>query len=232
MMPDQATGLRRQAVRATAAAVVCAGTPADTAKRLSRTLCGQGLATLIVNTNRQPHAIDQPRNLFDWRVQLQRGELHPLPTDSGHVLAAPGALAGEPELVRAARAFDCVVFDAGRLDAALSVAADHATLWLVGLSHASTLAAFALCKTLSRAGVVAQLLVWGAWRDYENLRAACEHFLPGVPVQIEFAASEDAAIAMLAARMTARSSRHQVRLQDNPLSTLHGEQAGTPANHG
>lgn len=229
MTPDQAAGLRRRAALTPPTALVCAGTSADTATRLAQTLSERGLATLVINTTHPTAAPDPLCNLFDWRVQLQRGELHPLPADYGHVLAAAGARAGEPELIRAAHAFDCVVFDAGQLDASLSVTADCAVVWLTGLPHAGSVAAFALCKTLDRLGG-APLLVWGDWREFERLRAACDRFLPGMPVaQIEFAASEDAAIAMLAARMAARESRHKVRHQDN---TLHAEQAGTPANHG
>lgn len=147
---------------------------------------------------------DAPRSLFDWKHQIERGQLHTLPMPHGEGWYAPGIRGDEPALMAAARGHDCIVFDA-RLNApdwTPLPGAAQAVVLEVNATNASSLQGYALLKTLadSRASIRVGLL--GDAAACDHLLAACGRFLePTFTRAVYSVAREDDAFAALAVRM-------------------------------
>ena len=144
------------------------------------------------------------RSLFDWKQQLQRGQLRSLPQSYGDGWHAPGVRADEPALLGVARGYDQVVFDveSSGADWALMPGAADAVIVEVQPAAESKLRAYALLKTLSQAKDGLSVGLLGDTAACDQLVAASSHFLERQFAQAIFSvAHEDDAFSMLAARM-------------------------------
>jgi hypothetical protein len=205
MPPDQAAGLRRRNRDRPLRCSHCFFEQADSTLELARALHRLGQRCLLVDLHGRLFAESAPRSLFDWRQQLERGQLNVLPLACGDGWHAPGARADEPALRRLAQAYDQLVFDvAPEADAPEWMAnARHTVLLEVRAAAASMLRAYALLKTLSAIPDRPDLHLLGDAAACGQVRAAASHFLPPSFVRaVRDAVPQDDAISVLAVRMT------------------------------
>lgn len=189
-----------------------------------RALSGLGKRVLLVDTDGRHLAAARTQSLFDWRQQLQRRQLQGLPLPHGEGLYAPGARGGDAEILEAAHAYDCVLFDAGVLSSSLALATGRTqTLVLQVDATADSLAlGYSLLKTLHAADNASDVLLYGAASACIRLTQAARHFLgEAMARRMWAAAEEDEHFAALAARIAAEETGHQAR-----------EEAGVIPKHG
>ncbi|MBW8327662.1 MAG: hypothetical protein K0M48_00395 [Thiobacillus sp.] len=157
----------------------------------------------MIDTQGRLFAASSPRSLFDWKHQLEHGQLHTLPQAYGEGWHAPGVRADEPALSAVAASYDYVMFDAGwGTDLALLPGAAHTVVMEVRRSDESMLHAYALLKTLACSGGVFSVGLLGDGVACGHFRAESSQFLEQrFADAICSVANEDDAFAALAVRM-------------------------------
>jgi hypothetical protein len=203
MLADQAAGLRRRSGHQVLRCIHGFFDSSQSASRLVQALDQRGWTALLVDAGGRIFADSPTRSLFDWRQQLQRGQLLMQPLAHGEGWHAPGVRADEPALMQIAQGYDCVVFDAGNMDGlTLMPSAAHAMVIEVDATQESMQRGYALLKTLAAAGEVSSIGMVGDVAACNHVRAACAHFLDAQFAQtIYSSACEDDAFAELAVRM-------------------------------
>jgi hypothetical protein len=205
MLADQAAGLRRRGAQQPLACVLCFFDSANATEQFAHALRRLGQVCLLVDVCGRLFAASPARNLFDWKQQIERGQLHTQPFAYGEAWYAPGVRADEPALRRAAQGYDQVVFDLGSSPVDLTLMPDalHAVVIEIQPTHESMLRAYTLLKTLSHAnGVLSNVGLLGDPVACDQVQAACSHFLePAFTQTLINAACEDDAIVSLAVRM-------------------------------
>jgi hypothetical protein len=221
MPPDQAAGLRRRSARQAPACILCWFDSAESTVKLTQALRLYGATSLLVDTSGRVFSDFPARSLFDWKQQLQRGQLRTLPQSYGDGWHAPGVRADEPALLSVARDYDRLVFDmaADRPDLASMPGAAHAVIEIQA-NAASMLRAYARLKTLSQSEARSSVTVLGDKAACDRVAAACERFLqPGFAQAIYAVAQEDNAFGALAARMAGAESDRQARCKAENTGT-------------
>lgn len=203
-MFDQAAGLRRRSAGHRLYAVHCRLAGGEDAARLAAALAVRGRTSLLVDTSGRLSAGAATQPLFDWREQLARGELAPLPAAFGAIWHAPGLQDDTLLLRAAARDYDLLLIDAAVDAEALltlsGVRQDYVVA--VGETEASRLAAYALLKTLASQADVGRVFLLGDTVAQERVYAACRRFLDDAFCQrIERVAEDGDEFATLAVRM-------------------------------
>lgn len=218
MPADQAAGLRRRRARQPPHCIHCYFDAAESTPRLAQALHRRGWTSLLIDACGRIFA-DAPRSLFDWKQQLERGQLHTLPMPYGEGWYAPGIQGDEPALMAAARGHDCVVFDVrpNAPDWSPLPGAAQAVILEVNAQPASTLRGYALLKTLAHSGASISIGLLGDAAACDHLLAACGRFLDPVFTRAVYSvAHEDDAFAALAVRMaheeTGLTARYKAKL--------------------
>ena len=209
MAGDQATGLRRRSARQPARCIHVFSDSPDTAVSLAQALHQHGRTALLVDTDGRLFADSPARSLFDWRQQLQRGQLQTLPLAYGAGWYAPGVSADEPALSAVANGYDHVIFDVGwGVELALLQGAVHTVLMEIRRAAKDLnadepmLRAYALLKTLACMGGAVNVGLLGDRLACDHVRAAGCRFLGQRFAHAIFSlANEDDAFAALAVRM-------------------------------
>ena len=223
MAADQAAGLRRRSELHPLRCIHCYSDSAASSAGLVHALHRLGQVSLLIDMHGRILTGSSARSLFDWRQQLARGRLHLQPTPYGDAWYAPGVSADEPDLRHAAQAYDFVLFDAAPDASSLFLMPDaaHYLIMEVQPTHASMQYAYARLKTLSHAGVAADVGLLGDAAACDRVRTACRHFVEsGVDQAVYSAAREDDAFAALAVRMAAEEANRNGSLQHR--ETLNG----------
>jgi hypothetical protein len=211
---DQAAGLRRRKARQPLRCIHCFFESADASTRLAQALHRLGRSVLLIDLNGRLFDAAATRSLFDWRRQLERGQLYTLPQAYGGGWHAPGMQADEAGLLDRLSGYDPVLFDAGRPDAVpgLLAGAVHDAVVETGRSDESMRYAYALVKTLMHRGGVSRIGLLGDAGACEQVQAACCHFIGQAMAHVLFnAAREDAPFAALAVRMASDETRLAAR---------------------
>lgn len=205
MPADQAAGLRRRGAQRPVRCIHGFFESAESSTRLARALHQLGQVSLLVDMHGRWFADAPARSLFDWKQQLQRGQLHILPLAYGAGWVAPGVRGDEPALRGVARGYDQLVFDAGptATDLALMPGAVHVMIVEIQPAQDSMRSAYALLKTLAHTREAFCVGLLGDRVACDHVQSACSHFLERRFAQSVYsAAHEDDAFAVLAARMT------------------------------
>lgn len=214
MQADQAAGLRRRKARQPLHCIHCFFESPDASTRLALALHRLGRTVLLIDLNGRLFEAAAPRSLFDWKRQIERGQLHTLPQAYGGGWVAPGMPADEAGLRERLTGYDPVLFDAGRLHTLPGLLADaiHVAVVEIGASDASMRYAYALVKTLMQRGGIARIGLLGDAGACSQVQAACCHFIGQAMAGVLFdAAREDAPFATLAVRMTSDETRLPAR---------------------
>ncbi len=222
MPTDQAAGLRRRSARQALACIHCWFGSAESSVKLAQALHLRGATPLLIDASGRVFADSPARSLFDWKQQLQRGQLRLLPQSYGDGWHAPGVRADEPALLSMARGYDQLVFDmtADRIDMVLMPGATHAVIIEVQATDASMLRAYAQLKTLSHAKAQVSVSVLGDAAACDHVVAACHRFLePGFAQAIYSVAHEDNAFTALAARMAGGEASRLARYKAENTGT-------------
>ena len=209
MPTDQAAGLRRRQAEQPLRCIYCFLGSTDQTFQLLQTLHQRGETALLVDTRGRLLGNYPTRSLFNWKQQLERGQLQTLPLAHGQGWYAPGISATEPALRSAAHAYDHVVFDlelAGD-DLALMPDAIQTVLMEVHAAEESKLRAYRLIKTLTHSRTGFSVGLMGDPAACEQVRMAARHFLePSLVQAIYNLAQEGDAFAALAVRMCAEEA--------------------------
>lgn len=203
MPADQAAGLRRRASEQPVHFVYCLFDQPESTVRFAQALHQVGQVPLLVDMQGRLFADSSTRSLFDWRKQLELGQLHTLPQAYGDGWYAPGLQTEATKLQHIAHAYDPIVFDAGPGSDLIGLpGVPHSVIVEVDASQDSMLRVYRLAKTLFHAGGRFRLGLLGSLAACEHIRAACTHFL-GVNCSqdIYSVLREDGAFAALAIRM-------------------------------
>ncbi len=222
MPTDQAAGLRRRSARQAFACIHCWFDSAESSVKVAQALHLRGATSLLVDTCGRVFADSPARSLFDWKQQLQRGQLRMLPQSYGDGWHAPGVRADEPALLDLVRDYDQLVFDmtADRTDMVLMPGATHAVIIEVQATDASMLRAYAQLKTLSHVEAPVSVGVLGDTAACDHVVAACHRFLePGFAQAIYSVAHEDNAFNALAARMAGGEASRLARYKAENTGT-------------
>lgn len=205
MAADQAAGLRRRGAQQPLACVLCFFDSTAATEQLAHALHRSGRVSLLVDLQGRLFAEAPARNLFDWKQQIERGQLHTQARAYGEAWYAPGVRVDEPALRRAAQGYDQVMFDLGSSPAELVLmsGAEHAVAIEIQPTQASMLRAYTLLKTLAHAEEkVSSVGLLGDAVACDQVQAACSHFLGLAFSQALINVTrEDDAIAALAVRM-------------------------------
>jgi hypothetical protein len=207
MALDQAAGLRRRSARQSVRCIHCISETVECSTRLALALHRHGWTSLLVDTLGRVFADAPVRNLFDWRQQIARGQLHTLPMPYGDGWHAPDMRANEPLPGAIARGYDCLLLDTSLNNAAgLLDAAAREVILEVRAGRAPMLQTYALLKGMSRTGTASVTLL-GDSAACAHLQAAARQFLdPAFSRALWVAANEDDAFAALAVRMRAEET--------------------------
>lgn len=214
MQADQAAGLRRRKARQPVRCIHCYFKSPDASIRLAHALHRLGRTILLIDLNGRPFDAAATRSLFDWRRQLERGQLYVLPQAYGDSWHASGMQANEAGLLDRLAGYDPVLFDAGQPDAVpgLLAGAIHDAVVEIGRSDESMRYAYALVKTLMHRGGVFRIGLLGDAGACAQVQAACCHFIGQAMAQVLFnVAREDAPFAALAVRMAGDETRLAAR---------------------
>lgn len=208
MAADQAAGLRRRGARQSVRCVHCVSDTVECSTRLAQALYRRGWTSLLVDTLGRVFADAPARNLFTWRQQIARGQLHTLPMPYGDGWHAPDMRANEPLLGAIARGYDCLLLDASLNNAGgLLDAAAREVILEVRDGRAPMLQTYALLKGMSRMGAAASVSLLGDSAACARLQAAARQFLdPAFSRALYVTANEDDAFAALAVRMQAEEA--------------------------
>lgn len=225
---DQAAGLRRHSSQLPFACIYCFFDTAEWTGKLAAALQHAERTSLLIDRRGRLFATAQTRSLFDWKQQLERGELHTVPLSYGDGWYAPGVCADEPALRNVARAYDHLLFDEEPSGAELILMPDanHTFLIEVQPMKASMLRAYTLLKTLSHAESGGSVSLLGDPSACAHLLSAAGRFLSRPFVQaIDCVAHADTAFSSLAVRMpgeeTIRLARYYNQKHEN-MALKHG----------
>jgi hypothetical protein len=199
MPADQAAGLRRKTGSALRI-LHCVNESADFVLQAAQAMTRQGLTPLVIDTRDRLFGADAAQTLFDWRQQLDRGQILALPLATVHAWHAPGLQADVPGLAAATRHYDAVLIDCALVDVASPIAG--ANEWAcVSVGPDTLQAVYALLKTRAQSGGLPMFLI-GEPASCERIRQACLRFL-GATVTAGLSCHHDelAAITALAVRM-------------------------------
>ena len=220
MAADQAEGLRGRSDRLPLRALHCFFDSPRSTHRLAAALQRQGRKALLVDTGGRMFADSPARSLFDWRAQLERGQLHTLPLPHGDGWHAPGLRADAPTLARLAHAYDCLLIDAAPDAMAWRplAGAAQAVVLEVPAGESALLARYAFLKAVSARGALAGVGLIGDAAACARLQAACGQFLdPAFAAGVYSVAAELDAFAALAVRMTSEETGRTARIkQETP----------------
>jgi hypothetical protein len=226
--PDQAAGLRRRSARLPPACIYCFFDTAEWPDKLAAALQQAGRTSLLIDRRGRLFAAAPTRSLFDWKQQLERGQLHILSLIYGDGWYAPGVRADEPALRDVARAYDHLLFDEEPSGAELILIADAANTLLieVQLTQPSMQRAYTLLKTLSHTPKVFKVSLLGDQAACAHVLSTANHFLSQPFVQaIACVADVDTAFSALAVRMpieeTSWLARSTIRKHEN-MALKHG----------
>lgn len=214
MQADQAAGLRRRKARQPRRCIHGFFDSPDASTRLAHALHRLGRTVLLIDLNGRLFDTAAPRSLFDWKRQIERGQLHTLPQPYGEGWVAPGMPADEAGLSDRLTGYDSVLFDAGRPHTlpGLLAGAIHDAVVEIGRSDESMRYAYALIKTLMQRGGVSRIGLLGDAGACVQVQAACCRFIGQAMSQVLFdAAREDAPFAALAVRMAGDETRLAAR---------------------
>jgi hypothetical protein len=204
---DQAAGLRRRLTRQAPRSVSFFSAHAYPVQGLGRAMQEQGWRVLLVDITGRLFSASRTRPLFDWRQQAARRCLQALPVNGLEGLLAAGAQAGEPAIVAAASGYDCVLFDAGKIQTphvALTPDPLQTLILHLAMPPESVCNAYALIKTLHQTGNAASVLLWGEPMPCQRMVAAARTYLgteAKLPVIVN--ASNNDPFTALAARIAA-----------------------------
>ncbi|MHB0973609.1 MAG: MinD/ParA family ATP-binding protein [Thiobacillus sp.] len=205
MPADQAAGLRRRGARQPLPCIHCFSESADSSVQLAVALHQMGRESLLVDMHGRLFGAAATRSLFDWRRQIEHGQLQTLPQRYGKGWHAPGLRSDEPALQDMAPACDQVIFDAGwsEGDPGLRPGVAHTVVVAIRRSDESMRHAYALLKTLAQQGSLSRAGLLGDPGACDRVRAACCRFLgQRLAPAIFSVANEGDAFAALAVRMT------------------------------
>jgi len=203
---DQAAGLRSKPLRAGARVISLWDTPFGFALRLAQALMANQQKVLLVDSLGRHARARNTHFIFGWQEQVARQALQTISIDGFDVLHAPGALAGDTNIVQAGAAYDVVLFDGYTLQADLALESRTSQTLLLALSaHPDVLAdTYALIKTLHQNKCDWRVILLGESALAERVMAATTYFMPTRSVWLESANIEtDAHLAALAARISA-----------------------------
>jgi hypothetical protein len=207
MPVDQAAGLRRRLTRQAPRSVSFFSAHAYPVQGLSGAMQAQGWRVLLVDMSGRQFAASRTRPLFDWRQQAARQCLQALPVDGLEGLLAVGAQAGEPAIVAAASGYDCVLFDAGKIQTphvALTPEPLQTLILHLAMAPESICNAYALIKALHQTGNAASVLLWGEPMPCERTVAAARTYLgTGANLPVIVNAPDNDPYTALAARIAA-----------------------------
>lgn len=209
MQADQAAGLRRRRTEQPLHCIYCFLDSADHTLQLMQTLHQRGETALLVDTRGRLFGHYSTRSLFDWKQQLERGQLQTLPLAQGRGWYAPGVSATEPALRKAAQAYDHVVFDLERAGDELALMPDavQTVLMEIHATEESKQRTYRLIKTLAHSRTGFSVGLMGDPAACEQIRMAARHFLePSLVQAIYNLAQEGDAFAALAVRMCAEEA--------------------------
>ena len=211
---DQAAGLRRRNARQPVRGIHCFFDAPVSSTRLTHALHQLGQVSLLVDMRGRLFADSSPRSLFDWKQQLERGQLNTLPQTCGDGWLAPGVRADAPNLPRVVQGYDCVVFDAGPVGNELTLLPGtfNAVIVEVRLDEDSVRRAYRMLKTLSQVGNGMSVGLLGDAAACDHVRTVCRRFLGQGFAQIIYSvANEDDAFAALAVRMAGEETHRMAR---------------------
>ncbi len=215
--PDQAAGLRRRNARLPLACIYCFFDTAEWTDKLAAALQQAGRTSLLIDRRGRLFAAAPTRSLFDWKQQLERGQLHLLLLSHGEGWYAPGVRADEPALRKMALAYDHLVFDEEPSGAELILVPDaaHSLLVEVQSTQPSMRRAYTLLKTLSHTTVAFNVSLLGDQTACAHVLNTVSHFLPQPFAQtIDCVAHAATAFSALAVRMpceeTSRLARSKI----------------------
>lgn len=214
MAVDQAAGLRRRHARQPARHVHCFFHAAASSTLLMQALHQQGQTVLLVDMHGRLFADQPARNLFDWKQQIERGQLHTLSQPYGYSWYAPGVRLDTPHFQTALRRYDCVLFDAGPIGNEITLVPDVLNTLAIEIdaSTDSMVRAYRLLKTLSQTGNSLKIALAGDARTCDHVHAACCNFLEqSFAQEIYNAARKDDAFAALASRMRDEETHRMMR---------------------
>lgn len=203
---DQAAGLRSKPLRAGGRVISLWDTPFGFAVRLAQALMANQQKVLLVDSVGRHARARNTHFIFGWQEQVARQALQTISIDGVDVLHAPGAQAGETDIVQAGAAYDVVLFDGYTLRADLALESRTPQTLLVALSaHPDVLAdTYALIKTLPQNNRDWRVMLLGEFALAERVMAATTYFMPTRSAWLESANIEtDAHLAALAARISA-----------------------------
>lgn len=202
--PDQAAGLRRRSARLPPACIYCFFDTAEWTEKLAAALQQAGRTSLLIDRRGRLFAAAPTRSLFDWKHQLERGQLHILSLSHGDGWYAPGVRADELALRDVARAYDHLLFDEESSGAELILMPDAANTLLIEVqpTQPSMLRAYTLLKTLSHTEVAFNVSLLGDQTACAHVLNTARHFLPQRFVQVIDSVTHAAtAFSALAVRM-------------------------------
>jgi hypothetical protein len=205
MPVDQAAGLRRRLTQQAPRSISFFSANAQPVQGLGRAMQARGWRVLLVDITGRQFAESRTRPLFDWQQQAARQCLQALPVDGLEGLLAAGAQAGEPAIVAAANGYDCVLFDAGKIQTPhVALTPDPLQTLILHLTMASESIcnAYALIKALQQTGNVASVLLWGEPMSCGRTAAAARAYLgPGAKLPVIVNAPDNDPYTALAARI-------------------------------
>jgi len=212
--PDQAAGLRRRSARLPCACMYCFFDTAEWTGKLAAALQHAERTSLLIDRRGRLFAGASTRSLFDWKQQLERGEVHTLSLNHGDGWYAPGVRADDPGLRDVARAYDYLLLDEEPSGAELILMPDanHTFLIEVQPTQPSMLRAYTLLKTLSHAEGEGNVSLLGGQTACAHVLSTASRFLPQPFVQsIDCVAHVDTAFSSLAVRMPSEETSRLAR---------------------
>lgn len=212
--PDQAAGLRRRSARTPCGCMYCFFDTAEWTDKLAAALQQSERTSLLIDRRGRLFAGASTRSLFDWKQQLERGEVHTLSLDHGDGWYAPGVRADDPGLRDVARAYDHLLLDEETSGAELILMPDanHTFLIEVQPAQESMLRAYTLLKSLSHAAGEGNVSLLGDQTACAHVLSTAGRFLPQPFVQaIDCVAHVDTAFSLLAVRMPSEETSRLAR---------------------
>lgn len=214
MPADQAAGLRRRNAGQPVRCIHCFFDAPASSMRLAHALHQLGQVSLLVDMHGRLFADSSTRSLFDWKQQLERGQLNVLPQACGDGWVAPGVRADTPNLPRAVQGYDSVVFDAGPIGNELALLPGPLNNVIIEVHPTgdSMQRAYSMLKTLCQAGNSLSVGLLGDAATCDHVRTACCHFLEQPFTQAIYSvAHEDDVFAALAVRMADEETHRMTR---------------------
>ncbi len=204
MPADQAAGLRRRSMQQPVHCIHCFFDTGESSTQLVQALHQRGQVSLLVDMRGRLFIDPSTRNLFEWKQQLARGQLHTLPQTYGAGWYAPGVRADEPSFHCVEQGYDHLVFDAGPIGTGVALRPNTLNTVFIEIhpTDHSMQRAYSLLKTLAWAGDTLSIGLLGDAAACDHVLTAYSHFLEQPSTQVIYsAAHEDDGFAALAIRM-------------------------------